>query len=163
MKNRRPAPDFTTGPVTRWLRVTAVIAMLAITAVALVNYSSLPGTIPTHFDAAGQADGWGSRTQFVWLIVIWTLMTFGITWLSTKPHVFNYPDEVTPERAQGLYREGERMMVAVLAGLVVLYGGMVMLTFGQEGGLLIGFGLITLVGATLGGIIRISLVKDSPA
>jgi len=37
------------------------------------NISNLPARIPTHFNFAGQADGWGSRDTLWWLLLVQAL------------------------------------------------------------------------------------------
>lgn len=39
-----------------------------------INYGQLPETIPTHFNASGQADDWGSR-KMIWLLPCIGLVT----------------------------------------------------------------------------------------
>lgn len=48
VSQKRPAPDFVTGPVTRWLRVAALLGIVALTAYVLWRYPSLPDVVPTH-------------------------------------------------------------------------------------------------------------------
>lgn len=65
-----------------------ILAILAVAAVTAYYYPSLPETIPTHWNFAGQIDGHGPRWQ-VWLVgpVLMTailLMGVMLPWLSPK-------------------------------------------------------------------------------
>lgn len=82
-----------------------------------------------------------------------------IAWLSTKPHKLNYPGDITAANAQRLYREGERMMVWVLAGLAVVYLGISLQTFAGTGSAVLVVGMIVLMGSTLAGLVRMSIAE----
>ena len=67
----------------------------AVTARAIVGRNPLPARIATHFNAAGQPDGWGTPGM-LWLMpivaaVIFTLMTL----VGRYPGAFNFPMRTT--------------------------------------------------------------------
>lgn len=161
MRQTRPAPDYVTGPVTRGLRIASVLGIVAITVYILVRYPSLPEIVPVHFNFSGEADGFGDRSSLLRLAAIMFGMGALITWLSTKPNVFNYPAEITEANAQRLYREGERMMVWALAGLAVVYLGIVLQTFAETGAAVLVVGMVVLLGSTLAGIVRM-VIAETP-
>ena len=161
VKSTRPAPDHTTGPVTRVLRVVSLLGIAALTVYILWRYPALPDVVPVHFNFTGEADGFGGRSSVLWLAGVMTAMGVLIGWLSTKPHVLNYPGDITEANAQRIYREGERMMVWTLASLVVVYLGIVLQTFAQAGPAVLVVGLIALLASTLGGIVRL-VIADTP-
>lgn len=147
--------------MTRGLRLASVLGIAAMTVYILVRYPSLPGIVPIHFDFSGEADGFGDRSSLLRLAAIMFGMGALITWLSTKPNVFNYPAEITESNAQRLYREGERMMVWVLAGMAVVYLGIVLQTFADTGAAVLVVGLVGLLGSTLAGLVRM-VIAETP-
>lgn len=52
-----------------------VLALLPMVYLATI-WNALPETIPTHFNASGEADGWGSKTMLIWLPLALTLGTY---------------------------------------------------------------------------------------
>lgn len=161
VSQKRPVPDFVTGSVTRGLRVAALLCIVALTAYVLWRYPSLPDVVPTHFNFAGEADDFGSKSSALWLAGVMTAMGALIAWLSTRPNVLNYPGEITEINVQRMYREAERMMVWLLAGLAVIYLGIVLSTVGGAGTAVLVAGLIIVLGSTLGGLVRL-VIADSP-
>ncbi len=161
MRQIRPAPDYVTGSVTRGLRLASVLGIVALTIYILVRYPSLPEIVPIHFNFSGEADGFGARSSLLWLAAVMFGMGALITWLSTKPNVFNYPAEITEANAQRLYREGERMMVWALAGLAVVYLGIVLQTFADAGAAVLVVGMVGLLGSTLAGLVRM-VIAETP-
>ena len=72
----------------------------AITAYAVLGPKPLPARIPTHFNAAGQPDGWGVPAM-LWLmpvvaIVIYLLMTL----VGRYPAAFHFPVRTPTARRQ---------------------------------------------------------------
>lgn len=161
MAKNRPAPDYTTGAVTRGLRVAALIAVVTLTGYILWRYPSLPEVVPTHFDLRGQADDFGSRSSVLWLAGIMSAIGVLVFWLSTKPHILNYPGDVTEANAQRLYREGERLMVWLFVALAVVYLGIVLQIFAHTGSAVLVVGLVGLMASTLAGLVRL-VIAETP-
>ena len=139
----------------------ALLGIVTLTAYVLWRYPSLPEVVPTHFDFTGQPDDFGSRSSLLWLAGIMVGMGALIAWLSTKPNALNYPGEITEANAQRIYREGERMMVWVLAGVAVVYLGIVLQTFAAAGSAVLVVGLVALLGSTLAGLVRL-VIAETP-
>ena len=74
---------------------------LAITAHGL---AVLPPQLPTHFDASGAPDAWGSRTGFAAIALVAVLSYGMMTAISRAPHAFNYVVEITQRNAPVQYR-----------------------------------------------------------
>lgn len=147
----RAAPD----AVTKWLRNGAV-ALTLLTGVALLaSYPSLPNEIPTHFTFAGEADGWGPKSTIFILVAIFTVLTLGISWLSSRPQLLNYPFVITEDNAQACYREAVRMMVWLSVGISALYVAAAVGTItGISPGFLFAAVLTLTLGATAVGLVR---------
>jgi uncharacterized membrane protein len=105
------------------------------------SYSSLPDSIPTHFNAAGEADGFGRKASIVGLPVIATLLYIGLTLLNRYPHIFNFPTPVTQDNALRQYTNATRMIRYLKLILVVVFGGISFQTIQQANGTGEGLGL----------------------
>jgi uncharacterized membrane protein len=70
----------------------------------------LPEIVPIHYNLAGEADGFGSKTENIVLPLMGVFTYVGLTVLNRYPHIFNYPVEVTEENASYLYRTAKRMI-----------------------------------------------------
>ena len=85
-------------------------------------WSSIPDTIPTHFDLYGQPNAYGSKAA----LLIYPGVALGITLLFQAlchyPWLFNYPVRITEENAMRQYRRG-RLLLRWVNALVWLLGG----------------------------------------
>jgi uncharacterized membrane protein len=95
------------------ITLAALAAVWAVTARAIYGAPPLPARIPTHFDAAGNINGWGD-VQSLWLLpIVATCVTVLLTVISFFPQTFNYPVSVTPENRPRL----EAITLSMLAWL----------------------------------------------
>ena len=125
------------------------IVLLAIWGWTFTHFSTLPNIIPTHFNASGEADGFGSKASIIGLPIIATLLFFGLTVLNRYPHIFNYPCPVTQDNALRLYTLATRMLRYLKLVLLLVFGGIEFMTIqnatGKAAGLGVWFLPLTLV------------------
>ena len=125
------------------------LILLALWGWTITHYSSLPETIPTHFNAAGKADGFGSRVFIITLPVIASVLFVGLTVLNRYPHSFNYPTAITQDNAFRQYTLATRMLRYLKLVLVLVFGGIEFMTIqnatGKTAGLGVWFLPLTLV------------------
>ncbi len=97
------------------------------------NYPHWPETVPVHFNAAGQADGYGHKATLLMLPIIMFGLTTLLQWISNKPHLYNYPTEITPENALKEYTLAAKLILVLNAVLVSCLTAVIVITHGPEG------------------------------
>ena len=81
----------------------AVMGLLIGIYLTIQALPNLPTTIPIHFDAAGNADGFGSKAM-IWLLpAIGVVMVPAMLFLRRFPWLSNVPFEITEENAAYQY------------------------------------------------------------
>jgi uncharacterized membrane protein len=149
MEEERPKITLILTPSDKLVEVLGWLILLALWGLTISHYSSLPDTIPTHFNGAGEADGFGSKASIIGLPVIETLLFFGLTVLNRYPHIFNYPTAITEDNALRLYTLATRMLRYLKLVLVLVFGGIEFMTIqhatGEASGLGVWFLPLTLV------------------
>jgi Protein of unknown function (DUF1648) len=99
----------------------ALALLLAETARAVYGSAPLTGPIPTHFDAAGNANAWGS-VRMLWLLpAIAVTLYLLMSWVSRHPAAFNFPVRVTPSNRQRLEAIALGMIAWLKAELVSFF------------------------------------------
>ncbi len=70
----------------------------------IVRWNAIPDQIPTHYNAAGEIDGWGGKGM-VWLPVVisWGLY-LGITFIGHYPELWNTGVKITEKNKEKVYR-----------------------------------------------------------
>ena len=132
------------------LELIPLLLLLIIIWLTLGNYSSLPDTIPTHFNFEGRADGWGGKSE-IFIITGTAVFTYlllsGTGWalsvVKDPKTLINLPvsvkNGISPEKAESLRLIMVRCLYAMkllIAGLhLFLVFGSIQTTFGQWSGL----------------------------
>ncbi|MEH6514184.1 DUF1648 domain-containing protein [Maribacter arcticus] len=107
------------------IEFTGLTLLIGIWILAILSFSDLPESIPTHFNGAGEADGFGERTNIFVLPIIGTILFIGLTLLNKNPHIFNYPKTITNENALHQYSNATRM-IRVLKLIIIFVFGLIL-------------------------------------
>jgi len=108
----------------RFLEIVSLAALaflLAETVRALYGPAPLTGPIPTHFNAAGNPNAWGSASMLWLLPAISAILYLLMTWVSRHPAAFNFPVRVTPLNRQRLQAIALGMIAWLKAELVSFF------------------------------------------
>jgi len=104
-----------------------VLSLLALTVLAwttchaLAGPQPLPDHIPTHFDFAGQPNGWGSWHSLLFLPSVALALYILLAVVSRFPSMFNYPVRVTPENRSRLEDLALGMLTWMKAEVLCLF------------------------------------------
>lgn len=130
----------------------SIAAMLYGLVLVFQNWTSLPNTIPTHFNASGIADGWGPKGMIWVLPAISVVMVPLILLLCRFPWLSNTPIKITEQNAVIQYGLIVRLLsvlacVVSMLFLVLVYDT---ITIAKGGTSLLGWWLVPIfVGATI--------------
>jgi uncharacterized membrane protein len=120
----RPKINLNLTSTDRIIEIAGWLALAFIWIITLFHYRNLPDTIPSHFNVAGQADGFGPKTSIFILPVLGTILFIGLTILNRFPQVFNYPVKLTPENVANQYMMATRLIrylkLAILAIFAII-------------------------------------------
>jgi uncharacterized membrane protein len=101
------------------LDFTAIAVFIVGAANLIMQWSSIPGTVPIHFNGAGEPDGWGSKNNLWVLLLIGFMMWVLLTVLEKFPHVYNYLF-LTEENAERQYKNG-RLMLNIIKNEILFF------------------------------------------
>ncbi len=99
----------------------AIAVLLWMTYAALYGPNRLPDRIPTHFDAAGNANGWGSPSLMILMPAIGIGVYLLLTVVSRFPTAFHYSVPTTPELLPRLQALTQNMLTLLKAELACLF------------------------------------------
>jgi uncharacterized membrane protein len=118
----------------------AFIFVIILILLPIINYSHLPETIPVHFNAAGEADGYGSKSTLWLLPVTGVFMWLMFTVLESFPQIYNFPVKITPENAVTQYRMATRLLRVLKTVILIIFSFISMKTMDTAGGSASGLG-----------------------
>jgi uncharacterized membrane protein len=126
--DKNPKIELQLNQTDKILEIIGWIAVFGIWVLTVANYLELPEIIPTHYNEAGEADGFGNKSNILALPIISTLLFIGLTILNKRPHVFNYPSEITKENALFQYTNATRMIRFLKIIVMIIFGWIVFKT-----------------------------------
>jgi uncharacterized membrane protein len=103
------------------ITLAALAGLWAVTARAIYGAPPLPARIPTHFDAAGNINGWGGAQTLLLLPIVATCVIALLTVISFFPQTFSYPVSVTPDNRSRLEAIALSVMAWLKAELACLF------------------------------------------
>lgn len=126
---REPAPrprlELPLDPLDHLVEAFALTGWLTLLATTVALWPALPRRLPTHFDVAGLADGWGARGLFLALPIVASVLYVALTVVRRFPHTYNFPWPITAENAERQYRLARRLIGALKGIVVWLFAGLV--------------------------------------
>ena len=125
----RPKIKLTLTSVDRKLELTSKIFLVILWGLTLYTFLKLPTTIPTHFNASGQADDYGNKLTLLILPILATVIYFGLTQLNKYPHIFNYLTKITEDNAQKQYTIATRMLRFLKLEVLVIFSLIILFTY----------------------------------
>ena len=152
----RPILKLEMGPADLILEILAIVSIRCFIGFTLYYSSRLPEAVPTHFNASGEPDDYGSKAT-LWMlpvvaIVIYTILTL----IGRIPEKFNYPVSITPANARREYTLRTRLLRYLKLALILMFFLIsyktVMVALGSSGGLGIWF-LPVFIGVIVGPVI----------
>lgn len=98
------------------------LAVVLCFAVPIYYSGDLPPEVPSHFNLAGEVDGYSSKRMLYALPIVNLCVYWLLYFLNSKPHLHNYNGVVTPENAKDLYTVSTRFLRftnVITAGLLL--------------------------------------------
>lgn len=94
------------------------LTLISVWIIVLTNYSKLPATIPTHYNAAGIADNHGDKTTIFLLPIIATVVFAVMTIISQFPHIFNKTASI---QTPASYADAARMLCYLKLAIALVF------------------------------------------
>lgn len=126
--DKRPQLKLTLSTSDKTIEVMGWLLLVTLWVLIVWSYNNLPSTIATHFNVAGQADAYGSKTSLFTLPIIGTIIFVVITILNNYPHIFNYPTPINPNNALAQYTNATRMLRYLKCIVLLIFLSITMLT-----------------------------------
>lgn len=87
----------------------------------ILVWGTLPDRIPTHFNAAGEIDGWGGKGTLLFGPVIGTVTLAVLLIVERFPKAWNTGVKVTPLNQVFVYRTLKSMMVTLELSILLIF------------------------------------------
>ena len=99
----------------------ALVALFWLTWSALYSQNRLPDRVPTHFNAAGAPNAWGSPDGMILMPAVATALYLLMSVVSRFPESFHYPVRTTPQNIARLQTVTLNMVLWLKVEIVCLF------------------------------------------
>lgn len=96
--------------------------LAALWILAIVAIMELPDRIPIHFNFAGEADSYGSKTTLWMLPIIATILVGLMSIIKQHPEHLNMPVSITDENRERQTRLAFGLLSSIACALPILFG-----------------------------------------
>lgn len=149
MTDYREVPPPAT-PLEKQLKTLSLVILVVMVIYSITNFANLPDEIPIHFNAKGEADGWGTKNILFFIPGVCGFLFLMMHFIGNlKPKTYNFPVKLTEDNARKQVELAREMMQAlnvVIFGLMFyILWRMVDLATGGTGGLGVFFMVVFLV------------------
>lgn len=138
---QRPQIKLSLTTIDKAMEILGWVSIVIIWSLLISSYSNLPNIIPTHFNGAGKANAYGSKSTIFSLPAISTILFVGLTILNKFPHIFNYPTVITKNNALIQYTNATRMIRYLKLIIVFIFGLLTFKTIQHTEGKATGLGI----------------------
>lgn len=87
-----------------------IMALAAMVTMIVLQWNSLPETIPAHFGANGEVDRWGTKWELLLLPVIAIVLFLFMHYIEARPHTHNYPARLNDTNRAAFYLHSRRVI-----------------------------------------------------
>lgn len=123
---RAEVDAFCGSPSTRWQRVLGILApavLLGSIVFILIRFPHLPEQIPTHYNFAGEIDGYGGRFSLLLMPIIGLIMDATLVLAGRFPKTWNTGVKVTLYNRVRVYRLLRDLLAELRFTTALFFGG----------------------------------------
>ena len=124
--SRAEVDAFCGSPTTLWQRILGILApvvLLGSIVFVLIRFPSLPEQIPTHYNFAGEIDGYGGRFSLLLMPLIGLVMDASLVLVGRFPKSWNTGVRVTLYNRVRVYRLVRDLLAELRFTTALFFGG----------------------------------------
>lgn len=121
MNSRQPKIKVKKDKLTSILTLLSFLFSILSWVIAIYYYPTLPEQIPSHLDIKGEVDDYGSKVLIFALPFIGLLTVILLNYISTIPHHYNYPIQITKENAKRQYNIASKMISQLAFSISIVF------------------------------------------
>ena len=125
--SRAQVDAFCGSPATRWQRIAGILSpviLLGSLAYILIVWRSLPEQIPTHYNFAGEIDGYGGRGALLFMPIFGLVTDLIVAVTGRFPQSWNTGVSVTVLNRVRVYRLARDLLAELRLAMAILFGSL---------------------------------------
>ena len=145
--------------------IVSLLSLVGVVVYLILTWKTIPDQIPMHYNAAGEINRWGSKSELIVLPIISWLMFGLITLIERYPSVWNTGVRITDNNRTEVYRLLKNLIAVVKIFVLLMFGSITVissLSLSLPVWYILGF-IVLLFGAIAYFIVRLTRLRsESP-
>ena len=108
--------------------IVSLSCLVGVAAYLILAWRTIPDQIPGHYNAAGEIDRWGDKSELILLPIISWLMYGLITLIERFPQVWNTGVRITEENRSEVYRLLKNLIAVVKMFVLLMFGSLTVIS-----------------------------------
>jgi uncharacterized membrane protein len=110
--------------VQTFFEIVGTLLLVGMFVYIFMEWGRMPQKIPVHFNAAGEINRWGDKSEIFVMPVISTALYLLITLVTRFPSSWNVPVEITEVNKGAVYRCEKSMLIVVKTEMIAIFFGL---------------------------------------
>lgn len=127
MKEKIPFTKFQ-----KFLEALALLILLGSIIYLIISWSTIPDTLPSHYNAKGVITNWSGKGNLLIIPIISIILYAGLTALTFFPNIWNAPVEITEKNKSFAYTNLKTMLIVMKLILVSDFAYMIICSATQS-------------------------------
>jgi len=108
--------------------IVSLLSLVGVAAYLILAWKTIPDQIPGHYNAAGEIDRWGDKSELILLPIVSWLMYGLITLIERFPQVWNTGVRITEENRTEVYRLLKSLIAVVKMFVLLMFGSLTVIS-----------------------------------
>ena len=108
--------------------IVSLSCLVGVTVYLILAWNTIPAKIPAHYNAAGEVNRWGSKSELIVLPIISVLLYGLITLIEHYPQVWNTGVRITDENRTVVYRLLKNLIAWVKMITLSIFGSLTVIS-----------------------------------
>lgn len=104
--------------------IVSLLSLVGVAVYLILAWKTIPDQIPGHYNAAGEIDRWGDKSELIVLPIVSWLMYGLITLIERYPQIWNTGVRVTEENRTEVYRLLKSLIAVVKMFVLLMFGSL---------------------------------------
>ena len=108
--------------------IVSLLCLVGVVVYLILAWDTIPAKIPAHYNAAGEVNRWGSKSELIVLPIISWLMFGLITLIECFPQAWNTGVRITAANRSAVYRLLKNLIAVVKMFMLAMFGSLTVIS-----------------------------------
>ena len=108
--------------------IVSLLCLIGVVVYLILSWNTIPDKIAAHYNAAGEVNRWGNKSELIVLPIISWLMFGLITLIERFPSIWNTGVRITDDNRTEVYRLLKNLIAVVKMFVLLMFGSLTVIS-----------------------------------